>query len=67
MIPMNQRMQLCPKSTPSPYIIGRRMWHPDHSKAAYPTREKLMAACVPVLRQEISAVRNGIRQMKTAG
>ncbi len=42
---------------PSPYIIGRRMWHPDHSRAAYPTREKLMAACVPVLRQEIAAVR----------
>ncbi len=43
---------------PSPYIIGRRMWHPEHSKSAYSTREKLMAACVPVLRQEISAVRN---------
>jgi 5-methyltetrahydropteroyltriglutamate--homocysteine methyltransferase len=41
---------------PSPYIIGRRMWHPEHSKAAYPTREKLMAACVPVLRKEIVAV-----------
>ncbi|MSS73289.1 MAG: hypothetical protein EXS64_17635 [Candidatus Latescibacteria bacterium] len=42
---------------PAPYIIGRRMWHPEHSKAAYPTREKLMADCVPVLRQEIEAVR----------
>ena len=28
---------------PSPYIIGRRMWSPEHSRAAYPTREKLMA------------------------
>jgi len=28
---------------PSPYIIGRRMWHPEHSRAAYPTRERLMA------------------------
>jgi 5-methyltetrahydropteroyltriglutamate--homocysteine methyltransferase len=43
---------------PAPYIIGRRMWHPDHSKAAYPTREKLMAACVPVLRREIAAVKD---------
>ena len=43
---------------PSPYIIGRRMWHADHSKAAYPTREKLMEACVPILRQEIEAVRD---------
>jgi 5-methyltetrahydropteroyltriglutamate--homocysteine methyltransferase len=42
---------------PSPYIIGRRMWHPDHSRAAYPTREKLMADCVGVLRREIEAVR----------
>jgi 5-methyltetrahydropteroyltriglutamate--homocysteine methyltransferase len=42
---------------PSPYIIGRRMWSRDHSKAAYPVREKLMEACVPILRQEIEAVR----------
>ncbi|MCZ6633797.1 MAG: cobalamin-independent methionine synthase II family protein [bacterium] len=42
---------------PSPYIIGRRMWHPELSKAAYPTREQLMADCVPILRQEIEAVR----------
>jgi 5-methyltetrahydropteroyltriglutamate--homocysteine methyltransferase len=42
---------------PSPYIIGRRMWHPEHSRAAYPTRQQLMAACVPILRQEIQAVR----------
>ncbi len=38
---------------PAPYIIGRRMWHPDHSKKAYPTRETLMEACVPILRKEI--------------
>jgi 5-methyltetrahydropteroyltriglutamate--homocysteine methyltransferase len=43
---------------PSPYIIGRRMWHPEHSKAAYPTCEKLMHDCVPILRQEIEAVRD---------
>lgn len=42
---------------PSPYIIGRRMWSPEHSRAAYPTREKLMAACVPIIRREIAAVR----------
>jgi 5-methyltetrahydropteroyltriglutamate--homocysteine methyltransferase len=42
---------------PAPYIIGRRMWHPEHSRAAYPTREKLMADCVPILRQEIERVR----------
>ncbi len=43
---------------PSPYIIGRRMWHPEHSRKAYPAREEFMAACVPVLRQEIEAVRD---------
>ncbi len=42
---------------PSPYIIGRRMWHPEHSRAAYPTCEKLMQDCVPILRREIEAVR----------
>jgi 5-methyltetrahydropteroyltriglutamate--homocysteine methyltransferase len=42
---------------PSPYIIGRRMWHPEHSRPAYPTRERLMADCVGVLRREIEAVR----------
>ena len=43
---------------PGPYTIGRRMWHPEHSKGAYPKREKLMADCVPVLRKEIDAVRD---------
>jgi 5-methyltetrahydropteroyltriglutamate--homocysteine methyltransferase len=42
---------------PAPYIIGRRMWHPEHSRRAYPTRERLMADCVGVLRREIEAVR----------
>ena len=42
---------------PAPYIIGRRMWHPDHSKKAYPTCEELMQACVPVLRKEIELLR----------
>ena len=43
---------------PAPYIIGRRMWHSDHSKKAYPTREKLMEACVPILRKEIELLRD---------
>ncbi|MDE2666929.1 MAG: cobalamin-independent methionine synthase II family protein [Acidobacteriota bacterium] len=42
---------------PAPYIIGRRMWHADHSRKAYPTREGLMEACVPILRREIEALR----------
>ncbi len=43
---------------PAPYIIGRRMWHRDHSEKAYPTREGLMDACVPILRKEIEALRD---------
>ena len=42
---------------PAPYIIGRRMWHPDHSTRAYPRGEDLMAATVPILRHEIELLR----------
>ena len=41
---------------PSAYIIGRRMWHPDYSTEAYPKREDLMWAAVPVLQEEIRAI-----------
>src|SRR6185295_9812838 len=40
---------------PSPYIIGCRLWNPEHSKKAYAKREALMADFVPILRQEIEA------------
>lgn len=52
----NRRVKV---TLPAPYIIGRRMWHPDHSKKAYPTRDKFAEACVPILRQEIEALRDG--------
>ncbi len=42
---------------PSPYLIGQRMWVPEHSQAAYPTREAFCEALVPVLRQELLAIR----------
>ena len=38
---------------PSPYTIARRMWSPDHSRDAYPTREAFMADCVPIVRDEL--------------
>ena len=50
--------RLVKATLPAPYIIGRRMWHPEHSRAAYPTREKFMADCVPILREEIEALRD---------
>jgi 5-methyltetrahydropteroyltriglutamate--homocysteine methyltransferase len=42
---------------PSPYLIGQRMWVPDHSQAAYPTREEFCEALIPALRQELLAIR----------
>ena len=41
---------------PSPYLIGERMWDPELSKAAYPTRQDFTEALVPVLRQELIAL-----------
>src|SRR5207244_7520910 len=42
---------------PSPYLIGQRMWMPEHSTAAYPTREAFCEALVPVLREQVLRVR----------
>jgi 5-methyltetrahydropteroyltriglutamate--homocysteine methyltransferase len=43
---------------PSPYLIGERMWEPAHSRAAYPAREAFCEALVPVLREELLAIRD---------
>ncbi len=40
-------------AVPSPYTIARRMWSPEHSKSAYPTREGFMEACIPIVREEL--------------
>src|SRR5581483_6081813 len=42
---------------PSPYLIGQRMWDVEHSSGAYATREAFCEALVPVLRQELLAIR----------
>ncbi|SVD36588.1 uncharacterized protein METZ01_LOCUS389442, partial [marine metagenome] len=41
---------------PSPYLLGQRMWDPERSVAAYPTREAFMEALVPILHGELAAV-----------
>lgn len=51
----NRHVKIC---LPSPYLIGQRMWLPDVSSAAYPTRESFCAALVPILRQELIAIRD---------
>ncbi len=40
-------------AVPSPYTIGRRMWSPEHSTGAYPTREEFIEACIPIVRDEL--------------
>lgn len=37
---------------PSPYLLGVRMWDPERSVDAYPTRRAFMEALVPILREE---------------
>lgn len=43
---------------PSPYLIGQRMWMPEHSQAAYPTREAFCEALIEPLRNELRAIRD---------
>lgn len=43
---------------PSPYLIGERMWDEELSSEAYPTRRDFTEALVPVLRQELIALRD---------
>ena len=43
---------------PSPYLLGRRMWDPEKSRKAYPTRKSFMEALAPVLHEELIAIRD---------
>jgi 5-methyltetrahydropteroyltriglutamate--homocysteine methyltransferase len=43
---------------PSPYLIGQRMWVPEHSQNAYSTREAFCEALIEPLRQELLAIRD---------
>lgn len=38
---------------PSPALLGERMWDPEKSKKAYPTRDEFVRDCVPVLQREM--------------
>jgi 5-methyltetrahydropteroyltriglutamate--homocysteine methyltransferase len=42
---------------PAPALLGERMWDPERSKKAYPTRESFVEACVPILRHELELLR----------
>ena len=43
---------------PSPYLLGERMWDPERSRNAYPTRRDFTEALVPILRHELMALRD---------
>ncbi|MCY4064174.1 MAG: cobalamin-independent methionine synthase II family protein [Chloroflexi bacterium] len=42
---------------PSPHMIGGRLWHAEYSSDAYPTRRDFIEAVIPILREEIIALR----------
>ena len=50
-----QHVKVC---LPSPYLIGQRMWVPEHSQKAYPTRDAFCEAVVPALRRELELIRD---------
>ena len=43
---------------PAPALLGERMWDEQKSSAAYPTRRAFVEACVPVLRCELTLLRD---------
>ena len=43
---------------PSPYLLGVRLWEREISSRAYPTRDGFIDALVPILRNELLALRD---------
>jgi 5-methyltetrahydropteroyltriglutamate--homocysteine methyltransferase len=43
---------------PSPYLLGERLWEAEWSSKAYPTRDKFIDALVPILHDEVVALRD---------
>ncbi len=43
---------------PSPYLLGERLWEKELSSKAYPTRDSFIEALVPILRDELLALRD---------
>jgi len=42
---------------PAPALLGERMWDPEKSSAAYPTREAFVEDCVPILHREVELLK----------
>jgi 5-methyltetrahydropteroyltriglutamate--homocysteine methyltransferase len=43
---------------PAPALLAERMWDPERSSRAYPTREDFARDCVPILRREVELLRD---------
>ena len=43
---------------PSPYLLGVRLWEKEWSSKAYPTRDSFIDALVPILHDELVALRD---------
>jgi 5-methyltetrahydropteroyltriglutamate--homocysteine methyltransferase len=41
---------------PAPALLGERLWHPERSAKAYPSREDFVRDCVPFLRHELALI-----------
>jgi 5-methyltetrahydropteroyltriglutamate--homocysteine methyltransferase len=48
--------RLVKATLPAPALLGERLWHPEQSAKAYPTREDFVRDCVPILRRELALI-----------
>lgn len=46
----NRRIKV---ALPAPALLGERLWNPERSRRAYPTREAFVRDCIPILRAEL--------------
>ena len=42
---------------PAPALLGERMWDPEKSSKAYPSRDDFVRDCVPILQRELGLIR----------
>ncbi|MFQ5794842.1 MAG: hypothetical protein ACE5JP_07320 [Candidatus Bipolaricaulia bacterium] len=48
---------------PSPYLVANRLWHPNYSQDAYPTREAFIKAVIPIFQQELELAIDSLNQV----
>jgi len=55
---VNETDRMTKVCLPSPYLLGVRLWEKEWSSKAYPTRDKFIDALVPILHDELVALRD---------